>query len=82
MGRLFWQEHQRFFELYAWSIQAQPTAIFQLRLWAWMNNNQGLVTPGATITQTQKKSPRGRPVTRWQTTLSQCTADRSRNRMS
>lgn len=50
MGRRrFWAQHRRYFRIYPWRVNYQPTAIFKSRFWEWFSLGRGLTTLGALV---------------------------------
>jgi len=76
-SRRFWTQHRRYFEIYPWNIQAQPTAVFKARLRQWTSSEVGLTSLGAVIMREQLRSSAATPQTRrWPVELSHCTIER------
>lgn len=73
MGRRFWRQHRRFFEIYPWHIQNQPTAVFKNRFQAW-SSDTGLTTLGAVMTG--RLHPAEPETERWPVERSYDTAER------
>lgn len=77
MGRRFWTEHRRYFEIYPWDVRSQPTAIFKMRLFAWKTVDRGLISRGATVPPEAQRPASGQPQERqWPLDLTLCVADR------